>query len=66
MQLGVGIGVVKVWNRLDVADLHLRLGGKRHGTEDARQAEHVLTFEEGSVGMAVNLYSHGVLFSLLI
>ena len=66
MQFGVGIGVIQIWNSLDVADLHLRLGGKCHGTEDAWQAEHVLTFEEGSVGMAVNFYGHGVFFTLLI
>ena len=49
MQFGVGVGIIQVWNRLDIANLHLGFGGERHGAEDARQAEHILTFEEGTV-----------------
>ena len=36
MQFGVGVGIIQVWNRLYIANLHLGFGGERHGAEDAR------------------------------
>ena len=44
-----------------VANLHLRIGRQVGGAEDARQAEHVLSLQQRTVGVAIHLHSHHVL-----
>jgi len=44
----------------EVADVCLRPGRERDRPEDARQAEHVLCLQKGSVRVAVHLHGHGV------
>ena len=56
---------VVIGDSLKIAHLNLRFGGKRYATEYTRQAEHILTFEERAVAVAVNFYSHYV-FAFLI
>ena len=56
---------VVIGDSLEVAYLNLWFSGKRYAAEYTRQTEHILTFEERAVAVAVNLYSYYV-FAFLI
>ena len=60
-----GEGFIVVGNCLEVAHLHHRFGGEGDAAEDAGEAEHVLTFEEGAVAVAIDFDSHHVLALLV-
>ena len=55
------VSVIVVGDRLEVAHLNLRFGRERNGTENTRQTEHVLTFEERTVAVAIHFNGYQVL-----
>ena len=65
VERSLGEGVVVVGDGFDVAHLHLGFGSKGNAAEDTRQAEHVLSFEEGAIAVTVNFHCHEV-FSFFI
>ena len=56
---------IQVGEDAKVAHLHLRRRCQRNGTEDTRQAKHVLRFEEGAVRVTIDLDSHHVVTLLV-
>ena len=52
---------IEVGDGHHIAHLHLRFRRERDGAEDAREAEHVLAFEERAIAVAIDLNGYRVL-----